>query len=474
MTATTATATYAPAQVGNGRTAHKTDAEAFSGDTLCERTVTRVLTTEQAAKMKECVSCNRIAEERAAAPAAQDEAPAAAEEAPAAKVEEAEEAAAAEDAPAAEAPAVEQDPADVVRLTVRSYRRAGGSVVEQRALLHVNCDCKLASTLMGTFPNDADARTMAAELVPNGPALGECSFSKPLTQAPAVEEAPEVEEPAAPAPVVEEEAAEVEDAPAAEEPEAAAAAEEAPTGDQVEVTAYTAALEVLHANGQDNDTRVLTLDAAAVVETVTKMRRMPRWNAAEERFTVNKVAVVVARDAQGERVWVRGEAAPFRVDFTGALVQEDAPAEAGALDLAAVLAATRALRRRKEVQRVIDNRTNAMAMSTPAPAPVVEEPAPAPVVEEEAVPASAASEGPAGPAEWRTLKGVSTPFYLYGEEGEGGRYFRPGNTRKECTGTPLLITRHWMHYDLRMAEDANGREVRLGGAATRYWIAPAA
>ncbi|MGW6416312.1 hypothetical protein [Streptomyces sp. NPDC055055] len=469
MTTTTATAQFAPAQVGAGRTAHKTDAEQFSADTLCERTVSRVLTAEQAAKMKECVSCNRIAEERTAAPAAQDEAPAAVEEAPASEVEET------EDAPAAEALAVEQAPADVVRLTVRSYRRAGGAVVEQRALLHVNCDCKLAGTLMGTFANDADARTMAAELVPNGPALGECSFSKPLIQAPAeepaVEEAPEVEEPA-PAPVVEEEAPEVEDTPATEEPEAPAAAEEAPAGDQVEVTAYTAALEVLHANGQDNDTRVLTLDAAAVVETVAKMRRMPRWNAAEERFTVNKVAVVVARDAQGERVWVRGEAAPFRVDFTGALVQEDAAAEAGAVDLAAVLAATRVLRRRKEVQRVIDNRTNAMAMS--APAPVVEEPAPAPVVEEGTAPAPATSEGPAGPAEWRTLKGIDAPFYLYGQEGEDGRYFRPGNTRKECTGTPLLITRHWMHYDLRMAEDANGREVRLGGAATRYWIAPAA
>ncbi|MFH8577161.1 hypothetical protein [Streptomyces zaomyceticus] len=447
----TATATYAPAQVGNGRTAHKTDAAAFSADTLCERTVTRVLTAEQAVKMKECVSCNRIAEERAAAPAEQDEVPAATEEAPAAEVEEA---AATEDAPATKAPAAEGAPADVVRLTVRSYRRPGGSVVEARALLHVNCDCKLASTVAGTFDNATVARALAAELVPNGPELGECSFSKLLTQAPAeepaIEEAPAVEEPAAPA----------------------AVEEEAPAGDQVEVTAYTAALEVLHANGQDNDTRALTLDAAAVVETVAKMRRMPRWNAAEERFTVNKVAVIVARDAQGERVWVRGEAAPIRVDFTGAPVQEDAPAEAGAVDMAAVLAATRVLRRRKEVQRVIDNRTSAMTWTTPAP--TAEEPAPAPVVEEAPAPAPAASEGPAGPAEWRTLKGIDAPFYLYGEEGDGGRYFRPGNTRKECTGQPLLIARHWMHYDLRMAEDATGREVRLGGAATRYWIAPAA
>ncbi|WP_406501571.1 hypothetical protein OHA04_27515 [Streptomyces sp. NBC_01590] len=469
MTATTATAQYAPAQVGKGRTAHKTDAEEFSTDTLCERMVTRVLTPAEAAKMKECVSCNRIAEERAAAPAEQDEAPAPVEKAPAAEVEETEEAAAtedapAEDAPAAEVPAVEEAPADAVRLTVRSYRRAGGSVVEQRALLHVNCDCKLASTLVGTFDNMADARTLAAELVPNGPELGECSFSQPLTQAAAeeaaTEEASAVEEaPAAPAADVEE-TPEFEDAPAA--------VEETPAGDQVEVTAYTAALEVLHANGQDSDTRVLTLDAAAMVETVAKMRRMPRWNAAEERFTVNKVAVIVARDAQGERVWVRGEAAPIRVDFTGAPVQEDAPAEAGAVDMAAVLAATRVLRRRKEVQRVIDNREAARAWS--APTSKVEEPAPTP--EEASAPVAEQPETTAAAPEWRTLKGLETPFLLYGEESDGR--FHPANDRKQCTGEPLVITRTWMSSGTRYGEDSGGREIHLWGVATKYWVAPAA
>jgi hypothetical protein len=129
------------------------------------------------------------------------------------------------------------------------------------------------------------------------------------------------------------------------------------------VTAYTAAQEALHINGQDNDDRTLTLDASAVQETVAAMRRVPRWNAAQERFTVNKVALIVAQDAQGQRVWVRGEAAPIRVDLAGNPVAEDAPAEVGTVDMAAVLAATRVLRRRAEVRRVIDNRTAARAAS---------------------------------------------------------------------------------------------------------------
>ncbi|MEW2631632.1 hypothetical protein AB0903_08225 [Streptomyces sp. NPDC048389] len=370
MTATTAAAQYAPAQVGNGRTAHKTDAEQFSTDTLCERTVTRVLTAEQAAKMKECVACNRIAEERAAAPAEQ----------------------------------VEETPATEVET-----------------------------------PEFEEA------------------------EAPAAEEAPEVDEvePVAAELVQVEETAQVEDAPEVDDAAPAPAA-------LVQVTAYTAAVEVLHANGQDSDERVLTLDADAVVETVAKMRRMPRWNAAQERFTVNKVAVIVARDAQGERVWVRGEAAPIRVDFTGTPIAEDAPAEAGAVDMVAVLAATRPLRRRAEVQRVIDNRNNAMAKSAPAAAPV-EEPAPAPVVEETPEPAPVEEDVTYGAPQWRTLKGLEAPFQLYGTR--SGKWFRPSGDRKQCTGGALDIVRTWVATGARYAEDAAGDTHSLGGTATRYWIA---
>lgn len=79
-------------------------------------------------------------------------------------------------------------------------------------------------------------------------------------------------------------------------------------------------------------------------------------------------------------------------------------------------------------------------------------------------------EQPAAP-QWRTLKGIDTPFHLYGQEGVHG--FRVAGDRKQCTGQPLLITRIWMDGGMRYGEDASGRQVYLGGAATRYWVAPA-
>lgn len=125
------------------------------------------------------------------------------------------------------------------------------------------------------------------------------------------------------------------------------------------MTAYTAARQALRINGKDSADTTLTLPAADLLETVAAMRRMPRWNDEQDRLVVNKVALVVATSAEGQRVWVRGEAAPIRVDLQGNPIAEDAPAEEGAVDMAAVLAATRVLRRRAEVQRVIDNRTAA-------------------------------------------------------------------------------------------------------------------
>lgn len=284
-------------------------------------------------------------------------------------------------------------------------------------------------------------------------------------EAPALEEVPAEESGAPEAPAAEGDP-EADDAPAE-----VAEVEEVPQADDasaewVQVTAYTAALDALHINGQDSDDRTLTLDASALLATVTAMRRMPRWNAAEQRFTINKVALIVARAAQGERVWVRGEVAPIRVDFTGAPIEEGAPAEAGAVDMAAVLAATRVLRRRKEVQRVIDNRNAARAMSTPTP---TGGPVPAPVAEGPAVEESATY----GTPQWRTLKGLDAPFQVYGTG--SGKWFRPSGDRKQCTGDALDMVRTWVAAGTRYAEDAAGVTHNLGGTASRYWIAtPAA
>ncbi|MFF1468011.1 hypothetical protein [Streptomyces mirabilis] len=380
MNTTTATTT-APTQVGKGRTVHR----APTGEmvTLCGSTATSVLTAAEAQKGKACAKCTKIAALRTAAAAT--EAPAA-EEAPAAPAEQTP----AEAAPAAEiAPAVEATP---VWRTLKGAGANGaftiyGDLHEARGKL-IFTSWGTAKQLKGqpyTFTRqwsgnrgfnryleDVLGRTvefnggMATRVwmvdgvpAPATDVAEQAPAEEPeATEVPAVDEAPEEapEADAAPAEVAEPaEAPEVEDAPEADD-------QPAPAG-QVRVTAYTAAREALHINGQDSDDRTLTLDASAVQETVAAMRRMPRWNAARERFTVNKVALIVAQDAQGQRVWVRGEAAPIRVDFAGEPIAEDAPTEAGTVDMAAVLAATRVLRRRAEVRRVIDNRTAARAAS---------------------------------------------------------------------------------------------------------------
>ncbi|MFJ5815005.1 hypothetical protein ACIQGT_14055 [Streptomyces sp. NPDC093108] len=439
-----------PAQVGAGRTVHYVPIAKITMETLCDRTASAVLTEEQAAKKgKVCVSCLK-------ALAAAEEAPV--EGAPATGVEE---------APATGAP-VEEAPAEVIRVAVRAYRPSRSAATQMRALLHRNCLCRVAATLVGTFDNMEDARRCATERGHQGPPVGECMSSRPLTRtdAPAVEEAT-VEE-TTPTPV-ERETVEV--------VEAEEVAVETPAEGQVEVAAYTAALEQLYLNGEDEETRTLRVAAADLPEVLPTLRRFPRWRADQKRFTVNKVALIMATTGDdGVRVWVRGEAEPFRVDATGTPVDADAPAEPGPVDAGAVLAATRLLRRRREVQRVIDNRSAARnwnkgpATPTPAveepeptpqedPAPTAEEPTPAPEAEEDVTP------------QWRTLKGLDAPFLLYGEETAQG--FRPASDRKQCAGEPLRITRTWMAHGIRYAEDADGRTAYLGGAATRYWVAPA-
>jgi hypothetical protein len=52
---------------------------------------------------------------------------------------------------------------DVIRVATRAY--TNGSVKGIRTYLHVNCGCRIASTLMGTYDNIADGRRKAAELV---------------------------------------------------------------------------------------------------------------------------------------------------------------------------------------------------------------------------------------------------------------------------------------------------------------------
>ncbi|MFD5570418.1 hypothetical protein [Streptomyces cadmiisoli] len=342
-----ATATIVLAQVGAGRTAHKvTEGET---KTLYGSTVTRVLAAgEVVGKGKVCAKCLKIAANLTA--------------------KDAPEAPAAEQALTQTAPAAETAPE---YRTLKGVGTSGafqihGDLHEVRGRLvltpwgtakQIKGECHTFTrqwTERGghRYLEDVQGRTVEFS---GGVATKIWVVDGIPAPAPDVAEQAPVDERQAPdVPAVEaikqaeaEQAPEVDDEPTPAEP--------------VQVTAYTAALEALHINGKDSDDRTLTLDASAVQEAVAAMRRMPRWNAPQERFTVNKVALIVARSAAGERVWVRGEAAPIRVDSTGAPIPEGAPAEPGAVDMAAVLAATRVLRRRAEVQRVIDNRAAASA-----------------------------------------------------------------------------------------------------------------
>ncbi|MDI9836256.1 hypothetical protein [Streptomyces sp. KAU_LT] len=359
-----ATTTTAPAQVGMGRIVHQ--APEGADTTLCDRPVSRFLTRADVTSMrKRCAQCAKVAERQAA--------------------EQVTETPATEQAPAAPA---EQAP------EYRTLKGVGangafqlyGDLHEVRGNL-VFTSWGTAKQLKGeahTFTRQwtergyrylEDAQGRIVEF--NGGTAtkvwlldGVQAPAAEEPQAPAVEdapEAPEVDE--APAEVAEvADAPEADDAPAVEDaPEVPEVDEAVPAlGEQVRVTAYTAALQALRLNGKDSADTTLTLPAVDLLETVAAMRRMPRWNDEQQRLVVNKVALIVATSAEGERVWVRGEAAPIRVDLQGNPIAEDAPAEPGTVDGAAVLKATRLLRRRAEVQRVIDNRTAARAMSATA------------------------------------------------------------------------------------------------------------
>ncbi|XVV34999.1 hypothetical protein ACQPXT_13525 [Streptomyces sp. CA-100214] len=92
----------------------------------------------------------------------------------------------------------------------------------------------------------------------------------------------------------------------------------------------------------------------------------------------------------------------------------------------------------------------------------------------------AEGEAEGAPAElpgprWGTLKGFEAPFRLWGAEREGGR-FAPAFDRKQVTGEPLEIVEVWttQRGTARHGRDANGREIHLYGAATRFWAAPGA
>lgn len=94
------------------------------------------------------------------------------------------------------------------RLAVRAYRRPGSSVTGLRGLIHVNCDCRVTSTLVGTHDS---AKAAEAEIRDMGYPFNYCrksthtasQESRQAAPAPAVAAAPVAEEPASVEPTVE-------------------------------------------------------------------------------------------------------------------------------------------------------------------------------------------------------------------------------------------------------------------------------
>ncbi|PSJ29814.1 hypothetical protein B7P34_04700 [Streptosporangium nondiastaticum] len=80
--------------------------------------------------------------------------------------------------------------ANVVRVAIRAHRAPGGGRTRLLAYVHTNCTCRLASTLVGTFDNLAEAEALAAGATPER--FRHCTKSTPIR-----EQAPTVEAPVA-------------------------------------------------------------------------------------------------------------------------------------------------------------------------------------------------------------------------------------------------------------------------------------
>lgn len=72
---------------------------------------------------------------------------------------------------------------NVIRVTCRAYTKPGGCMTQVLAYVHTNCPCRIASTLVGTFDNLADAEKLAAEKMRGSHrSFRHCTKSTPLRE----------------------------------------------------------------------------------------------------------------------------------------------------------------------------------------------------------------------------------------------------------------------------------------------------
>ncbi|MFI9206483.1 hypothetical protein, partial [Streptomyces sp. NPDC053048] len=71
-------------------------------------------------------------------------------------------------------------------------------------------------------------------------------------------------------------------------------------------------------------------------------------------------------------------------------------------------------------------------------------------------------------AEWRTLKGVATPFFVYGDVQDDGRVWLARDP-KRLTGTPVKVVRLTTEGGSRYGYTASGQQIYFGGTAAKVW-----
>ncbi|MEV7157268.1 hypothetical protein AB0N77_22015 [Streptomyces misionensis] len=414
---------------------------------------------------------------------------------------------------------------DVIRVATRAYRN--GSVKGVRTYLHINCGCRIASSLMGTYDNIADGRRKAAELVDGtGDYYRQCSKSGL------------VKEQALGRPIryfdnTLKAGASTFDGAGVRDGDVVVVASEGVVAIVVRAAVVAITVKRGHLGGLETSARTFRdglyaeivdraeVEARKIGATVDPLHAAP---AAEETpaepatpaDVVRTDGVQVKTDGRGKWIVVRGG------DFLGTIFDEgpemkrgrfagwspyagtpgnvtaftDDPAEVvesivqvWPVTAAEVVAQTGAslddvlataeqvteewqATGRRAVLRIAAAKGAATKMTREASAEIAARLATS-AAEEPAVEEAAPAELP-GP-EWGTLKGFEAPFRLWGQEREGGR-FAPCFDRKQVMGEPLVIVEVWttQRGTARHGRDANGREIHLYGAATRFWRAPGA
>lgn len=71
--------------------------------------------------------------------------------------------------------------------------------------------------------------------------------------------------------------------------------------------------------------------------------------------------------------------------------------------------------------------------------------------------------------QWRTLRGVKAPFYVWCSVESGGVF--PASDRKAPTGEPVRIVRTEVWGGIRYGWTEDARQVKFWGVATKLWVA---